>query len=121
MKLRRIIAMVLSIMLACSSVNLVAVGEAFAAETQNEEITVVDSGKVGSTVNWTLDSEGTLTLSGKNKTYNFSYDTNGALSTEVDSDNDGKKERVTNPFSNRAAAITARLTVPSGWLRRISS
>ena len=98
MNLRRIIAMVLSIVLVFSSVNFAVVGTAFATETQNEEVTNVDSGKCGSKVNWTLDSEGTLTLSGSGTTYSFSYDsTNGTIYRNATVN--GVKERVTNPFS----------------------
>ena len=68
MNCKKIVTVLLSAALIFSSANFAAVGEAFAAETQSEEVTVVESGKCGSKVKWTLDSEGTLTLSGTKST-----------------------------------------------------
>ena len=66
MKTRRLVTVLLTVVL---SVILLAVG-ASAAE-------IVDSGNCGDNLTWTLDSEGTLTISGNGSMENYDpYDEN---------------------------------------------
>ena len=102
MNLNKIMAVMLSLMMACTGVNFAAAGTAFAAESQAVGMAVTESGQCGSKVTWTLDGEGTLTLSGTGSVYTFKFDsTNGTVYREIkDSETGEVKERVPNPFSS---------------------
>ncbi|MBR6314141.1 MAG: leucine-rich repeat protein, partial [Clostridia bacterium] len=60
---KRALAVVLALVLLC-------VGVPFAAA---EDVTIVDSGTCGSNLTWTLDSEGTLEISGEGEMYSKAF------------------------------------------------